>query len=203
MVADHGRLVAHVEGVGVLHDEFLGAHEAEARADFIAKLHLDLVEVFRELPVAGNLGRGQRGDDFLVRRAEQPFLFGAVAHVEEHVGEGLVAAGLLPDVGRLEGGHQHFERAGAVHLLADDSLDFVQRAQAQRQESVNAAGQLADEAGAQEQFVGRNLRVGGSFLEGGNEGLGPAHGFRSKAYSESDGRTSHSVKKVASGVSRI
>src|ERR1017187_6969832 len=33
LVADLGRLVAHVEAVGVLHDELAGAHEAEARAD--------------------------------------------------------------------------------------------------------------------------------------------------------------------------
>src|SRR5690606_34874505 len=32
------RRLIHMEGVGVLHDEFAGPHQAEARADFVAEL---------------------------------------------------------------------------------------------------------------------------------------------------------------------
>jgi hypothetical protein len=36
-----------MEGVGIFHDEFAPAHHAEARADLVAELHLDLVEIGR------------------------------------------------------------------------------------------------------------------------------------------------------------
>ena len=61
-----------MEAVGVLHDEFARAHDAEARADLVAELGLDLVEVDRQLAVALQLAARQVGDDFLVRRARAP-----------------------------------------------------------------------------------------------------------------------------------
>ena len=79
LVARLRGFVGGVEAVGVLHDELLGAHQAEARADFIPELGLDLVEVLRHLPVGVDLAGDERGDDLLVRRAEHPFLLGAVA----------------------------------------------------------------------------------------------------------------------------
>ena len=61
LVARLRGFVGGVEAVGVLHDEFLGAHEAEAGADFIAELGLDLVEILGQLAVgtqfAGHQGR--------------------------------------------------------------------------------------------------------------------------------------------------
>ena len=169
------RRVAHVETVGVFHDEFLGAHEAEARPDFIPEFQLNLVKILRHLPVGTDLARGQQRDDFLVRRPEHPLLARAIADLVEHVGGGFVAAALLPDFRRLQRGHEDFERAGAVHFLAHDLLDLAQHAQAHRQEGVQTARELADEARAQEEFVRRDLGVGGSFFEGGNQRLGPAH----------------------------
>ena len=88
---------------------------------------------------------------------------------------GFVAAALLPDFLRLERGHEHFDGAGPVHFLADDLLDLAQRAQAERQKSINAAGQLADEAGAQQQFVRNNFRVSRGFAERRNQSLCPLH----------------------------
>ena len=49
-----------VEGVRVLHDELAAAHEPEARAQLVAELGLDLVEVQRQLAVA-SAPRGARG----------------------------------------------------------------------------------------------------------------------------------------------
>ena len=174
-VAGGGRLVADIEAVGVLHDELARAHQTEARADFVAELDLDLVEIFRELAVGADLVGGERGDDLLVRGAEHPFALRVVAHLEEHITRGLVAPGLLPDFGRLQRGHEDFERAGAVHLLADDALDLAQRAQTERQKGVHAACEFAQQAGAEQEFVGKDLRLGGGFLQGGNEGLRPTH----------------------------
>ncbi len=176
LVADLRGFVAHVETVGVLHDELARAHQAEARADFVAEFHLDLIKVFRKLAVRVDLGRDEERDDFLVRGAEHPFTPGAVVGLEEGIAHRFVTAALLPDFGRLERGHEDFDGAGAVHFLADDLLDLAQRAQARRQEGIDAAREFADEAGAQEEFVREDFRFRRRLAEGGNEGVGPAHG---------------------------
>jgi hypothetical protein len=44
-------LVGGVERVRVHHDELAGAHQAEARADLIPELGLDLIKILRELAV--------------------------------------------------------------------------------------------------------------------------------------------------------
>ncbi len=95
----------------------------------------------------------------------------AVLDLEQHVARGFVAAALLPDFRRLKRGHEHFNGAGAVHFLADNLLDLVQRAQAERQKGINAAGELADQPGAQQQFVRQDFRLGGRFAEGRNQSL--------------------------------
>ena len=55
------RVVVDVERVGVLHQEFARAHHPEARADLVAELGVDLVEVDRQLrcswPVPGARNR--------------------------------------------------------------------------------------------------------------------------------------------------
>ena len=174
-VAGHRAVVRGVERIGVFHDEFLRAHEAEARADFIAEFHADLVEVLGQLPVGIDFVGGDGGDDLLGRGAENPFAVAAVLQFEQHVAGGFVTAGLLPDFRRLEGGHEQFERAGAVHFLADDLLHLAQRAQAERQEGIDAAGELADQPGAEQEFVGKDFRVSRSFAEGRNKCIGPLH----------------------------
>jgi hypothetical protein len=72
-VALHRGLVVGVEGIGVHHDELAGAHQAEARADLVPELGGDLVEILRQVAVAGDLGLHQRGDDFLMGRPEHEF----------------------------------------------------------------------------------------------------------------------------------
>jgi len=52
--------------------------------------------------------------------------------------------------------------AGAVHLLAHDLFDLAHDAQAERQQVVDAAGQLADHAGPHHQLVADHVGVGGS-----------------------------------------
>ena len=174
-VADLRGLIGRIKAVGVLHDEFPGAHEAEARADFIAKLGLNLIEILRQLAVGTDFNGHQGGDDFFVGGTQEPFAFGVVLQPEQHLAGGLVAPAPLPDFGRLESGHQDFHRAGAVHLFADDLLHLAERAQSERKKSVKAASQLADETGAQQQLVRRDFRVGRRFFQRGNECLRPAH----------------------------
>jgi hypothetical protein len=60
-----------------------------------------------------------------------------------------------------------FEEA-LEQILADDLLHLAQCAQAEWEKRVNAARELADETGAQQQFVGKYLRIRRGFAEGRN-----------------------------------
>jgi hypothetical protein len=59
----------------------------------------------------------------------------------------------LPDLGRLKSGHEDFEGAGAVHLFANDALDFPESSEAKGEKSIKPARELADKPGAQEKLV--------------------------------------------------
>ena len=47
LVADKGGFVIGVKAIGIFHDEFARAHEAKARADFIAEFGLYLIKIER------------------------------------------------------------------------------------------------------------------------------------------------------------
>ena len=176
VVARHRTGIGGIEGIGVLHEELLGAHQAETRADLIPELGLDLIEILRELAVGVQLVGSQRGDHLFVGGPENPILPGRIPHLEEHSGSRLVAAGLLPDIDGLQGGHEHLDAAGPVHFLADDLLDLAQDLQAERQERVQATGELPDQSCTQQELVGHDFCIRGGFLESRNERLGPKHG---------------------------
>ena len=76
----------------------------------------------------------------------------------------------------MERGEVELLAADRVHLLADDRLDLRERALREREVVVDAGAELADEAGADEELVARDLRVGGGFLQGGDERLAESHG---------------------------
>ena len=77
----------------------------------------------------------------------------------------VVAAARLPDVGRVDDRHLHLLAADPVDLLADDLLDPLVDAEAERQQRVDPGAELADVARPDEQPVGRHLRVGGIVAE--------------------------------------
>ena len=164
-----------MEAVGVLHQEFARAHHAEARADLVAELGLDLVDGQRQLLVGLQLIAGEVGDHFLVGRAVAELAVLAIGDLQQLAAEFLPTAGFLPQLLRLHRGHQHLDGAGGVHFLADDVLDPAQHLQAQRRPGVDAGGQLADHAGAQHQLMAGDLGVGGDFLGGAEVELGQAH----------------------------
>ena len=172
------RGVVEVERVRVLHRELARAHHAEARPDLVAELGLDLVEIDRQLAVALQLAARDVGDHFLVRRAVAERAVVPVLDAQQLRAELVPAAGFDPQLGGLHGRHQHFERAGAVHLLADDGLDLAQHAQADRQPRVHAAGEAADQAGAQHQLVADDLGIGGNVAQG-SDGIGRESHFAS------------------------
>ncbi len=169
------RLV-EIERIGVLHQEFARAHDAEARPHLVAELPLDMIEIERQIAVALDVRAENLGDHLLVGRPEQHVALVAVCDAQHLLAIGFIAAALAPQVRRLDGRHQQFDRAGAVLLLADDALTLLQHAQAQRQPGVDAGALLLDQAGAQHQLVRDDLRLFRRFLEHGQEIAGEAHG---------------------------
>ena len=158
-----------VEGVGVLHHELAAAQQAGAGPRLVAVLGLDLVEPQRQVLVGGVQVLDQEREHLLVRGAEQVVAALAVLEPED------VVAVLGPAAGRVVGlaGQQrrevHLLGADRVHLLADDPLDVAQHPVAQRQPGVDARRGAADVAGADQQPVARDLRVGGILSEGAQE----------------------------------
>ena len=169
------RVHVGVEGVGVLHGEFAGAHDAEARPDLVAELGLNLIEVGRQLLVAVDLVAHQIGDHFLMGGAQAEGVVVAVGEAQQLGAVGGRPAGLFPQFHGLHHRHQHFLGAGAVHFLADNTLHLAQHAQTGWQPGVQAGGQLADHAGAQHELMADHHRVRGGLFNGAEQVLGGAH----------------------------
>ena len=87
----------------------------------------------------------------------------------------VVAAALLPDLGRVDDRHLHLLAADPVLLLADDLLDALVDPLAERQQRVDPGAELADVAGPDEQPVRRHLGVGRVVAERREEELAQAH----------------------------
>ena len=175
-VALRERRFVGVEAVGVLHDEFARAHYAEAGADLVAELGLDLVEVDRQLAVALELAAGKIGDDFLVGRPEHHVAVVAVLEPQQLRPELLPAAGLDPQLRGLDDRHRDLEGARAIHLLADHALDLAQDAKAHGEPGIKAARKPPDEPGAQHEPVAHDLGFGRDFLDALDRIFGQAHG---------------------------
>jgi hypothetical protein len=97
------RLVA-VERVRVLHDELPGAQHPGPRPRLVALLDLEVVEQLGQVAVGADLPGGVRGDDLLVGHGQHQLRVAPVAQLEQLVD--VVAAGLLPQLRRLQDGHQ-------------------------------------------------------------------------------------------------
>ena len=166
---------AGVERVRVLHRELAPAHEAEARPHLVAELRLDLVEVDRELPVGvERVAHGIR-HDFLGGRAVDEVAVVAVLDAQELLAVALPALRLHPQLARMDRRAEELDRAGAVHLLADDGLELLHRAQAERQVGVDSGRDFADHSGAHHQPLADDVGVGRNFAQRGDERLAPAH----------------------------
>ncbi len=168
-------VLVEIEGIGVLHQELARAHGAEARPHLVAELPLQVVEVQRQVLVALHIGPEDLGDHLLVGRAEQHLAVVAVADAQHLLAIGVVAPALAPQVRRLDRGHQQFDGARAVLLLAHDLLHLVQDLQPQRQPGIDAGALLPDHAGAQHQAVGDDLGFLGRLAQDGQEIAGETH----------------------------
>ena len=167
--------VAGVEGVGVLHGELPDTDEPGAGSWLVAKLGLHLVEDNGQIAVALHVSLDDVGDDLLVGGRQRQGTATAVLQGEHVVAESGGAAGLLPQLHGLEGGHAQFLAAGGVHLLADDLLDLAEGAPGQGEVGVNAGGDLLDEAGAQHQAMAGGFGLGRVVAEGAGDEAGDTH----------------------------
>ena len=97
---------------------------------------------------------GQVGHDLLVGHAQDHVAPGAILKARHVAADGLPAAGLLPELGRVDDGQGDLLAADGVHLLAEDVFDLVLDPQRQGQVVEDAGGDLVDHAGAQHEAGG-------------------------------------------------
>ena len=176
LVADVEAGVVEVAGVRVLHREFADADQSPARPRLVAELRLEVIELEGQLPVGTHDAAQQVGDDLLVCHREHHVPTCAVLEARHLGSDGVVAARLAPDIGRMDHRHQQLLAADRVLFLADDLLDPLGDPEAQRQQAVDPRAQLPDVAGPQEQAVRRHLGFGGVVAEAGKEQMAEAHG---------------------------
>ena len=101
VVRMNSAFLRQIEGIGILHHEFARAHRAEARADLVAELQLNMIEVQRQVLV-GLDGRAEDiGDHLLIGRTieHRPVL--PVLDAQHLLAIGVIAAAFLPEFGRL------------------------------------------------------------------------------------------------------
>ena len=99
------------------------------------------------------------------------------------------AAGFLPEFGRLNDRHAHFDGTCPIHFLANNGFDLADHTQAHGHVVVNAGPQFFDQAGTHHQLVADDFCVGRGFLEGGNEELGGFHGLFFWVWRQPSGQT--------------
>ena len=165
-----------VAAVGVLHDELADADEPAAGARLVAPLGLEVIDLHRQLAVRLDDVGEQQADDLLVGHRQDHVAAVAVLEPAQLGPDRVVAAARPPDVGRVDDRHLDLLAADPVLLLADDLLDPVVDALAERQQRVDPGAELADVAGAQQQAMRRHLGIGRVVAKRGEEEVGQAHG---------------------------
>ncbi len=133
-----------VERVRVLHEELAGPEQAEAGAQLVAVLPVDLVQRDGQVAIARVLPRHQRRDGLLGRRGEAEAGVLAVVEPEHQRPVRLVPPGAGPQLEGLDDGEGHLLGVDGVHLVAHDLLDLRQHPPSQGQPGVDAAGDPAD-----------------------------------------------------------
>ena len=137
-----------VEGVGILHQEFAAAHDAEPRPDLVPELPLNMIEDARQILVGLDPVAEDRGDQLLVGGPVEHVALVPVLNAQHLLAVIVVASTFAPQVGGLDRRHQEFQCPGPILFLADDLLDLTQDPMSQRQPAVDAGARLTDHTGA-------------------------------------------------------
>ena len=154
-----------MEGIGVFHDEFADADEPRAWARFVTIVRLDLIEHRRKLLVGRQFRASHLHDGLFMRHAEDHVLSVAVRETEKLLADLFIAAAFLPEIGWKDDGHLDFLTTNAIHLFANDGLDFVCDLITERKQGEKAGGDGAAVAATDEIDMGDGLRVSRGFLE--------------------------------------
>ena len=149
--------MVNIEAVRVFHVEFAHANEAAARARLVAELCLYLVDDERQVAVAVDIGLDHVGQQLFVSGREHERTLAAVVQPEEFAAHRVTAAGQVPVLERLEGGHLNFLTARGVHFLSNDLLDLSKRAEREGHVAIDARGRLVDHSCAEHQAVACKL----------------------------------------------
>jgi hypothetical protein len=94
-----GGLDVAIEGIRVLHRELAPAHHAETRPALVAELGLDVIEIFRQRPVAAQLLARDVGDDLFAGRLDDEVAVVPVFHPQQ-LGPVLLEAAPTPATAR-------------------------------------------------------------------------------------------------------
>ena len=149
----------NIERIGILHDEFAAAHEAEAGTDFVAVFILHLPKDQGHLLIRTQFVAEKRRNQFFMSRPEAVAVVVAVLQLEHFRPVSAPPARFMPDFGRLHDGHHDFLGACSVHFFADDLFYLQRHAAAQGQEAVQAAAVFPQHARFQHILMAGNLSV--------------------------------------------
>ena len=164
LITDGSALIIGIKGIGVFHDKFPPAHQAESGPYLVPELGLNLVEVGRQLPIGLQFPAGDIGNYLFMGRAKAVVAPVPILETKEFGPIFLPAPGFLPEISRLDHGHEQLLGAGPVHLFADYGGNPLQGHQAQGKIGIESGGQLPDITGAEKKLMADNFGLGRGFL---------------------------------------
>jgi len=167
------RFEAGVEAVGVLHRELLCPEES-ATGVVVAVFRANLVVQRGQVLVGANRALDEMDDALLVGGSETHLLAVAVFEGEHLALEVLPAAALLPDGAVVQLREVHPAGANGSHLAFDVVEHLLAHALARGREAVEAAAELPDEAGPEDELDGLVL-VAARLAAREQRGLGSSH----------------------------
>ena len=113
-----------IERIRILHQKLASSHQAEARTDLVTEFPLNVIEIERQVLVGLYISTKDLGDHLLVRWPVQHVPLVPVLDAQHFLAVSVVASTLTPEISRLDRGHQQFDGASAVLLLAHDLQIF-------------------------------------------------------------------------------
>ena len=153
------------EGIGILHDEFASAHKAIAGAELIAEFILNVIEVDGKLLIAAQLVADKRSNRLLVRGSKDELTAVTVIKAHELLSVSVNSTTFTPELSVDHDRHHELLSIMAVHLVANDVLDFTNSSPGKGKIGVKTGCFLANHAGTKKQTMACKLGLCRVFLE--------------------------------------